>query len=96
MAEASAAVSAKSDVTAFAEVLVDVEQLGRLKLPNVSDAISKYPFIVQTVSRIISCLPCTQVSNKHTFSHLKLILHENRVQVGNELTIVFRWTNKSV
>ena len=33
-AEASAAASTKSDFTAFAEALVDVERLGRLKLPN--------------------------------------------------------------
>ena len=34
-AEASATASAKSDLTAFADALVDVERLGRLKLPNV-------------------------------------------------------------
>ena len=61
-AEASATASAKSDVTAFAEALIDVERLGRLKLPNVWDIISKYPLILQPVLRIISCLPCTQVS----------------------------------
>ena len=33
-AEASATVSAKSDLTTFAEALVDVERLGRLKLSN--------------------------------------------------------------
>ena len=33
--EASATASAKSDLTAFAEALVDVERLRRLKLPNV-------------------------------------------------------------
>ena len=55
-AETSATASAKSDLTAFAEVLVDVERLGRLKLQNVWDIISQYPLIVQPVSRIISCL----------------------------------------
>ena len=58
-AEALATASAKSDLTAFAETLVDVVRLGRLKLPNVWDIISKYPLIVQPVSQIISCLPCT-------------------------------------
>ena len=53
--EASATTSAKSDRTAFAEAFVDVERLGRLKLLNVWDIISKYPLIVQPVSRIISC-----------------------------------------
>ena len=96
--EASATASAKSDLTAFAEALVDVERLGRLKLPNVWDIISKYPLIVQSVSRIISCLPCTQVSVERMFSHLKLVLRENRARMGNELTdaIVFMRTNKSV
>ena len=46
-AEASAMESAKPDLTAFAEALVDVERLGRLKLPNVWDIISKYPLVVQ-------------------------------------------------
>ena len=97
-AEASATASAKFDLTAFAEALVDVERLGRLKWPNVWDIISKYPRIVQPVSRIISCLPCTQVSVERMFSHLKLVLRENRARMGNELTdaIVFMRTNKSV
>ena len=45
-AEPSARASAKSDLTAFAEALVDVERLGRLKLSNVWDIISKYPLVV--------------------------------------------------
>ena len=46
----------------------------------------------------MSCLPRTQVSVEGMFSHLKLVLRENRVQMGNELTdaIVFLRTNKSV
>ena len=97
-AEASATASVKSDLTAFAEALVDVERLGRLKLPNVWDVISKYPLIVQPVSRIISCLLCAQVSVERMFSHLKLVLCENSVRMGNELAdaIVFMRTNKSV
>ena len=97
-AEASATASAKSDVTAFAEAFVDVERLGRLKLPNFLGIISKNPLIVQPVSRIISCLQCTQVSVERMFSHLKLVLRENRARMGNELTdaIVFVRTNKSV
>ena len=97
-AEASATSSAKSDLTAFAEVLVDAERLGRLKLPNVEDIISKYPFIVQSVSRIMSYLPCEQVSVKRMFSDLKLVLCENRVRMDNELidAIVLMRTNKSV
>ena len=94
----SATASAKSDLTAFAQALVDVERLRRLKLPNVWDIISKCPVIVQPVSRIISCLPCTQVSVERMLSHLKPVLHENRVRMGNELTdaIVFMRANKSV
>ena len=95
-AEKSATALAKSDLTAFAEALVDVERLGRLKLPNVWDIISKHPFILQPVSRIISCLPCAQVFVERMFSHLKLVLRENRVRMGNELTdaVVFMRTNK--
>ena len=54
--------------------------------------------IVQPVSRIISCLLCTQVSIKRMFFQLKLVLRENKVQMGNELTdaIVFMRINKSV
>ena len=79
-AEASATASAKSDLSAFAEALVDVERLGRLKLSNVWGIISEYPLIVQLVSRIISCLPCTQVSVERMFSHLQLVLRENKVR----------------
>ena len=97
-AEASATVSAKSDLAAFAEALVDVERLERLKLPNVWDIISKYSLIIQPVSRIISSIPCTQVSVERMFSHLKLVLPQNKVRMGNELTdaIVVMQTNKSV
>ena len=80
--EASAAASAKSDPTAFAEALVHIERLGRLKLPNVWDIIFKCPLIVKPVSRIISCLPCTHVSVKRVFSHSKFVLRT--VQMGNE------------
>ena len=86
-AEASATASAKSDVTAFAEALVDVERY----FQNAWDIISKYPLIVEPVSRIISRLPCTQVS-------AKLVLRENRVRMGNESSDAsgFMRTNKSV
>ena len=76
-AEASATVFAKSDFAAFAVAVVDVERLGRLKLPNVWVIISKYSFIVQPVSQISSCLPCMQVSVEHMFCHLMLVLREN-------------------
>ena len=94
----SAMASTKSDLTAFAEALVDVEWLGRLKLPNVWDIISKYLLIEQPVLQIISSLPCMQVSIDHMFSHLKLVLLENKIQMGNKLTdtIVFLQANKSV
>ena len=94
----AAEASAESDVPAFAEALINVERLGRLQMPNVWSIISKYPLIVQPVSRIVSCLPCTQVSVERMFSHLKLVLRENRVRMGNDLTdaIVFMRTNKSV
>ena len=98
-AEVSATASPKSDhLTAFAEALVDVERLGRLKLTNVWDIISKYPLIVQPVSRIIGCLSSTQVSVERIFSNLKLVLRENRARIGNKLidAIVFMRKNKSV
>ena len=97
-AEASATASAKSGLTALAEALVYVERLARLKLPIVWDIISQYSLIAQPVSRIISCLPCTQESVERMFSHLKLVLRENRVRMGNELTdaIEFMRTNKFV
>ena len=79
---AAAEASAKSDLTAFAEALVDVEWLGRLKLTNVWDIISKYPVIVQPVSRIVSCLPCTQVSAECRSFHLKLVLGEKQSPNG--------------
>ena len=56
-AEASATASAKSDLTAFAETLVDAERIRRLKLPNVWDIISKYPVIVQPVCESLAVYP---------------------------------------
>jgi len=97
-AEALATASAKSDVTAFAEALVDAERLGRLNLPNVWNIISKCRPIVQPALRNISCLSCTQASVDRMFSHLKLVLRETRVRMANELTdaVVFMRTNKFV
>ena len=49
-AEASATASAKSDLTGFAEALVDVERLGRLKLLNIWDIISKHPLLSTSIA----------------------------------------------
>ena len=49
--EASTTASAKSDLTVFAEALVDVERLGRLKLLNVWDIMSKYPPLLYNRNR---------------------------------------------
>ena len=56
-AKASATVSAKSDLTAFAEALVGVERLGRLKLLNVWDIISKYLLIVNQYRESLTVYP---------------------------------------
>ena len=97
-AESSTSTAATADINAFSDALTEVERLGRLRQPSVWDIISKYPLIVQPVSQVISCLPSTQVSVERMFSHLKLVLRENRVRMGTELTdaIVFMRTNKSV
>ena len=97
-AETSATASTKFNLTAFVDALVDVKRLGILKLPNALHIISKYPPIVKPVSRIISCIPCTQVSVECMFSYLKLVQCENRVRMGNELNdaLVFMRTNKPV
>jgi hypothetical protein len=78
--------------------LQKVEQLGRLKLPNVWDIISRYPEVVQPVARMVSCLPSTQVSVERMFSHLKLVLRDNRARMGADLAdaIIFLRTNKCV
>lgn len=98
---ASSTSSTASQVTAssdFTAALLEVERLGRQKLPNVWDIIKSYPEIVQPVARVVSCLPSTQVSVERMFSHLKLVLRDNRARMGNDLTeaIVFLRTNKCV
>ena len=82
----------------FNDALSTVEKLGRIKSSSVWDIISQYPRLVQPVCRVISCLPSTQVSVEQMFSHLKLVLRENRASMGNDVTdaIVFLRTNKLV
>ena len=42
--------SAKSDLTGFAKSLVDVEQVGRLKLPNVWALFSNTPYCTTSIA----------------------------------------------
>ena len=56
-AEPSATASAKSHLTAFAEVVVDVERLVRLKLPNVWDIISNYPLLYNQYRQSLTVYP---------------------------------------
>ena len=61
-AEASAKASVKSDFAAFAEALVDVERLGRLKLPNFWDIISKYPLLYNQYRESLAVYPARRYS----------------------------------
>ena len=74
----------------------EVELLGRLKLPR--DITERHPAIVQPVSRVTRGLPSTQVFVERRFSPLKLVLSENRAQMGSDFTDanVFMKTNKVV
>ena len=56
-AQASVTASAKSDYAAFAEALVDVERLRRLKLPIVWDIISKYPLMYNQYCESLAVYP---------------------------------------
>lgn len=57
----------------FNKCLVEVEKLGRMKAESVWSIIRQYPSDFQKVARLLSCLPCTQVSVERVFSHLKLV-----------------------
>ena len=72
--------------------------MGRIKGDNVWDMIDFYPKLVQPIARIVCSLPSTQVSVERLFSHLKLVLRENRASMEAELVdaILFLRTNKCV
>ena len=50
-----------------------VEQMGRLKCNNVWEIIKMYPEPIREVARVVSAVPCTQVSVERLFSHLRLV-----------------------
>ena len=78
--------------------LTEIERLGRVKGSNVFDIINLYPEMIRPVARTVSSLPSTQVSVERIFSHLKLILRENRSRMAADLAeaILFLRTNKCV
>ena len=87
-----------SSLGTFQNALADIERMGRVKCADVWDMINLYPQIVQPVARVVCALPSTQVSVERVFSHLKLVLRENRSRMGEDLAnaIVFLRTNKAV
>ena len=82
----------------FQTCLKDIEQLGRVKGANVWEVIDLFPKLIQPVARIVCALPSTQVSVERIFSHLKLILRENWLNMAEDLAeeIIFLRTNKCV
>ena len=74
------------------------EELGRTKHSIVWVIISQYPDIMKPVAIVLSCLPTTQVSVEKIFSHLKLVLRENRARMAVDLSeaVVFLRKNKLV
>ena len=82
----------------YNQALNEIEKLGRLKLGSVWDIIELYPSCVQHGARVVSSLPTTQVSVERMFSHLKLIMRENRARMKGDLAdaILFLRMNRRV
>lgn len=78
--------------------ITTIESLGRLQGDSVWDIINAYPESIQPVCSVLSALPTTQVSVERVFSHLKLILRENRAKMNADCVegIVFLRTNRLV
>ena len=72
--------------------------MGRIKAENVWGMIDMYPKVVQPIARMVCSLPSTQVSVERLFSHLKLVLRENRANMEADLVdaILFLRTNKCI
>ena len=87
-----------SSLHKFQSCLADVERLGRAKGSNIWESISLFPDMIQPIARIVCAVPSTQASVERIFSHLKLILRENRARMGADLAdaILFLRTNKCV
>ena len=60
--------------------------MGRLTLPRVWDIILRYPATVQPASGVVSSMS-SKASVERMSLHLKQVLHENRVQTGNDFLI---------
>ena len=82
----------------FKMALNEIERMGRTKGEDVWTMIDKYPKAVQPIARMVSALPTTQVSVERLFSHLKLVLRENRATMGADLAdaILFLRTNRCI
>ena len=77
--------SSQSQVDLFESALREVEALGRARRSNIWEIIETYPQIVQPVAKAVSCLPSTQVSVERMFSQLKLLMRDNRANMGPDL-----------
>ena len=72
-----------------------VQTLGRLQRQSVWDIISANPKDIQPVCNVLSALPTTQVSVERLFSHLKLVMRENRAKLSPHVAeaVIFLRTN---
>ena len=84
------------ELDVFESALTAVEKLGRVKRSEVWEILSLYPDVIQPVARVVSALPCTQVSVERMLSHLRLVLRDNRAKMGANLAdaILFLKMNK--
>ena len=77
--------AAQSQADLFHVALREIEAKGRQRGATIWAVIDTYPSMIQNVARIMSCLPTTQVSVERVFSQLKLILRDNRSNLGSEV-----------
>ena len=82
----------------FKMALNEIERMGRTKGEDTWKMIERFPKVAQPVARMVCALPSTQVSVERLFSHLKLILRENRASMEPKLAeaILFLRTNKCI
>ena len=92
--KAASTVSASADT----ELVDAIESLGRMKKDSVWEIIDVYPKPIRAACHALSSIPTTQVSVERCFSHLRLLLRDNRAALKSDITeaLLFLRTNKLV
>ena len=63
-----------------------IEGLGRVTANSIWDVIDLYPMQIQPACHTLATIPTTQVLVERCFSHLRLLIRDNRASLMSDLT----------